>query len=95
MPTPPPIACASSRTIDSPSPVPPKRRVVELSAWVKGWNSRACCSGETPMPLSVTENSSSAPSASRPISRTSMRTLPCGVNLIALLTRFDSICRSR
>ena len=29
----------------SPRPVPPNLRVVEQSAWVNDWNSRACCLG--------------------------------------------------
>ena len=42
--------------IDSPSPVPPNLRVVEVSAWLNAWNSRADCSGVMPMPVSRTEN---------------------------------------
>ena len=38
--TPPCMASARRRTMDRPSPVPPKRRVVELSACTKGWNRR-------------------------------------------------------
>ncbi len=29
----PPIRCTSSLTIDSPSPVPPRERVIDASAW--------------------------------------------------------------
>ena len=49
----PSISCASRRTIERPSPVPPKRRVVERSACANGWNSRARCSASKPMPVSV------------------------------------------
>ena len=56
--TPPPISSTSCRQIASPSPVPPKRRVVELSAWVKGRNSAAVWSGDMPMPVSQTSTSS-------------------------------------
>ncbi len=52
-PTSPPIKVASSRQIDRPSPLPPKRRVVELSACVNGWNSVARSSALTPMPVSL------------------------------------------
>ena len=38
-----------------PSPVPRCLRVVDTSAWVKGWNSFAACSEEMPMPVSRTE----------------------------------------
>ena len=36
-----PISWASRRTIERPRPVPPKRRVVELSACINGSNKRA------------------------------------------------------
>jgi len=49
----PPISVASSRQIDRPRPLPPKRRVVELSACVNGWNSVARSSALTPMPVSL------------------------------------------
>ena len=48
------ISCARRRTIERPSPVPPKRRVVDESACAKGWNRRARCSSVRPMPVSVT-----------------------------------------
>ena len=53
-PTAPPISCASSRAIDRPSPVPPKRRVVEPSACSNGLKSRSCASAEMPTPVSRT-----------------------------------------
>ena len=37
-----------------PSPVPPKRRVVELSACTKGWKIRSIAAGAMPMPESAT-----------------------------------------
>ena len=39
-----------------PRPVPPKRRVVEESAWENGSNSRRAVSGAMPMPVSLTSN---------------------------------------
>jgi hypothetical protein len=53
------ISCARRRTIERPSPVPPKRRVVDESACAKGWNRRARCSSESPMPVSATEMTTS------------------------------------
>ena len=36
-----------------PSPVPPYRRVVELSACVKAWKMCCCFSGGMPIPVSI------------------------------------------
>jgi len=47
------MASARRRTMDRPRPVPPKRRVVELSACTNGWNSRLRCSSVRPMPVSA------------------------------------------
>ena len=52
----PPINSTSLREIVRPRPVPPCLRVVDMSAWVKGWNSFADCSCVMPMPVSRTEN---------------------------------------
>ena len=52
----PPISSTSRRQIVSPRPVPPCLRVVDMSAWVNGWNSFAACSRVMPMPVSRTEN---------------------------------------
>lgn len=91
----PPIISASRLLMLSPSPVPPYLRVVEPSAWVKGWNSRACCSGVMPMPLSSTSNSSSTQSGPAACTRQCSRTWPLAVNLIALLVRLVSTWPSR
>jgi hypothetical protein len=37
-----------------PSPVPPKRRVVDASTWENDLNSRSMPSGGMPMPVSLT-----------------------------------------
>ena len=50
----PPSSVASSRLIASPRPVPPKRRVVDMSPWLKAWNSVARWSSAMPMPVSRT-----------------------------------------
>lgn len=74
-------------------PVPPKRRVVEASAWVKRWNSLACCSGFMPMPVSLTRKlSQSAPSRAARETERVMR--PPSVNLAALLRRLMRHWRS-
>ena len=90
-PTPPCMASARRRTIERPSPVPPKRRVVVLSACTKGWNSRSRCSCVSPMPVSTTRmRSIDGPAFSR-LSRTE----PCSVNLSALPSRLNRICCRR
>ena len=77
-------------------PVPPNSRVVEASAWEKGWNRRAATSGEMPMPVSVTSKRTSAESG-RLLgrARTCTITSPRSVNLTALPTRFSRTWRSR
>ncbi len=89
----PPIARAKPRLIVSPSPVPPKRRVVEASAWTKGSKIDSSLSAGMPMPLSLTSIRYSAGSAAS--RRSTTRTLPRSVNLIALPTRLVRIWRRR
>lgn len=48
------IKVTSCLQIDSPSPVPPIARVLELSAWTKGTNNRSTSLGESPIPVSLT-----------------------------------------
>ena len=50
----PPISSHSLRTIARPRPVPPKRRVMELSVCEKDWNRRGSASGGMPTPVSCT-----------------------------------------
>ena len=52
-PIPPPSSLASSRDIERPRPVPPKRRVVELSACWKGTNNDSQWLFESPIPVSL------------------------------------------
>ncbi len=59
----PPMSSTSCRTMESPSPVPPKWRVVDASACSKGSNRREIVSGAMPMPVSRTSN----PSRDRPL----------------------------
>ncbi|TWB80459.1 hypothetical protein FBZ81_10692 [Azospirillum brasilense] len=81
--------------MDSPSPVPPKRRVVEASAWVKGRNSWTCASVAMPMPVSVTVIRIVARPSSKRASSARMRTEPEGVNFTALPAMLNSTCRMR
>ena len=55
----PPMRSTSWRRSTGPRPVPPKRRVVELSACMKGWNTRDSCSAVMPTPVSRTQPCSS------------------------------------
>ncbi len=94
-PTAPPINCTSSRAIDRPRPVPPKRRVVDPSACSNGLNRRSRASGEMPAPVSRTAKRivQSAPARASTSQRST--TLPRSVNFTALLSRFTSTCASR
>ena len=87
----PPISCNKLRVIANPKPVPPKERVTEPSACVKGLNSASVRAGSKPMPVSVMlmrkvpmEGSSSG------CQRVLTTTRPCSVNLIALPIRLVS-----
>ena len=55
---PPPMASARCFEIDNPRPVPPNRRVIELSACLNGLNKDATRPGAMPMPVSRIEISS-------------------------------------
>jgi hypothetical protein len=55
----PPISSVSRWLMARPSPVPPYRRVVEASTWLKDWKSRSSRSVGMPMPVSRTEKVSS------------------------------------
>ena len=85
----PPSISQKCLVIARPSPVPPYRRVVDASAWLKAWKSRPCCSSVMPMPVSLTMNEIS-PSPGL----TSSSTRPSWVNLPALLNRLRRLCLS-
>ena len=80
----PPISTARRLQITSPRPVPPKRWLVELCACANSANSRACCSGSMPMPVSLTEISMLWVSATSSSTRTSTSMPPTSVNFTAL-----------
>ena len=72
----------------SPNPVPPYLRVVDVSAWVKGWKSLSICSLFIPIPVSRTENCNVTWLSDCSISSVESTISPCSVNLIALSHRF-------
>ena len=78
-----------------PSPVPPNRLVVELSAWLNASKIVACFSRGTPMPVSLTRKCSLAHPSARASSRISTSTWPRSVNLMPLPIRFPSTWRTR
>ena len=84
-PTSPPIRVASFLEMASPRPVPPYLRVVDESPCSNERNSRDCCSGVRPMPVSCTSKRSSTPASSREASVTRTMISPSSVNLTALL----------
>ena len=51
----PPISATSCEEMVSPRPVPPNRRAVDVSAWLKAWKMSACLSSGIPGPVSATE----------------------------------------
>ena len=91
----PPIRSTMRRQIARPSPVPPYRRVVEASAWLKEWNRRWRASSSMPMPVSRTSKRSRCCAAVSPSRRTTSVTEPRSVNLMALPTRLVSTWRRR
>ena len=90
----PPISSASRREIDSPSPVPPKRRVIDPSACAKGAKMLSICDASMPMPVSLTTMHSTGADACPSRHCTETRTSPSSVNFTALPTRLTSTwCR--
>ena len=83
-PASPPIRRARWEVIARPSPVPPKRRVVEASACSKGLKRRARASGSMPMPVSTISKRSFTPASSSLWTRARSSTMPLSVNLTAL-----------
>jgi len=90
----PPMRCTKVLLITKPKPVPPKRRVVEVSACVN--SSKICymCSALIPMPVSITENYKCTSCSLRKTCSIKMRTCPCMVNFKALPARLIRICWS-
>ena len=92
----PPIIATSRAEIVRPSPVPPKRRVVEPSAWLNASKISACLSRGMPMPVSRDRDVQRLlVGRLRLAPRRGTTTSPRSVNLTALPTRLTRICRSR
>lgn len=87
---PPPISATRSRAIVVPRPVPPKRRLIEASAWTKGSKIRSRRSGAIPIPVSTM--SMRTPGCNAEITTF---TEPCSVNFTALPTRLFNTWRTR
>ena len=76
--------------------MPPKRRVIDVSAWVKGWKIASRRAGVMPIPVSRTANVNiTRPSPSVASVPSASVTVPSLVNLTALPSRFTSTCRRR
>ena len=87
----PPMSCTSLLLMVRPRPVPPKFRVVELSAWEKGL--KMCSSLSAAMPTPVSRTTKRKPQRFGALLGTCSMpstTSPRGVNLTALLARFSS-----
>ena len=91
----PPIISTRCAEMVRPSPVPPNRRVVDVSACTNAPKICHCLSSGIPMPVSETMNRSAACSVVTLSADTSTTTSPVSVNLTALPTRLTSTCRRR
>ena len=91
----PPISSTSLLEIVSPSPVPPKRRVVDPSACSNGWKMVCNLSAGMPMPVSETATCSVTASGVDSSTETAAMTSPRSVNLMALPTRLTRTWRRR
>ena len=76
-----------------PSPVPPNRRAVLESAWLKGLNSLLRTSSSMPIPVSSMVNRTSIDSSFSLLATTDSLTAPTEVNLMLFVSRFVRICR--
>ncbi len=91
----PPIRSTRRLHMNRPRPVPPKRREVDASAWVKPSKMRCCCSALMPMPVSATSTRRRTRWASCARRRKLTRTCPRAVNFSALPARLMRICCRR
>ena len=90
----PPINVTNCLHIAKPRPVPPYRRDIDSSPWLNGWNSNAFCVLFSPIPVSLTSNSSWM-SSTLCVHLTLTEISPSSVNLRALLTKLLRICCMR
>jgi len=79
----------------NPRPVPPNRRVIDVSAWEKGVNISAIFASGMPIPVSATENLSRQRSPVISASSAVTAICPAPVNFTALPARFRSTCPNR
>ncbi len=91
----PPISSTRRLEMARPSPVPPKRRVVDASTWLKEVKSRSIRSGGIPIPVSRTQSSSRYEPFPAASASTRTITSPASVNLTPFESRFSSTCRRR
>ena len=87
----PPIRAVKRRHRESPSPVPPKRRVMDVSACEKGVKARESSSADIPMPSSLTTQARRTLSLFISSSSKAIRTVPRSENFSALPPRLSSI----
>ncbi len=91
----PPIRSTMRLQITRPRPVPPYRRVVLASAWLKARNRRSALPSGMPMPVSATSKRNSCWVRPSPRRLTDSVTEPRSVNFTALLSRLVSTWRRR
>ncbi len=91
----PPIFSTRCRVMVRPRPVPPWRRVVDMSACSNGANRRSTSSTAMPTPVSRTAKCAPHSSADSRDTVTSTVTSPRSVNLMPLPIRFRSTWRRR
>ena len=75
-----------------PKPVPPNFRLILISPWVKLSNIESILSLGIPIPVSITENSTSTKLALESFKRIVTVILPESVNFMALLIKFVNSC---
>ncbi len=86
------MASARRRQIASPRPVPPKRRVVDASAWENGSNNPSATFGSIPTPVSVTSKRTTTRSPSGGSANTARKTTsPASVNFTAFVAKLRRI----
>ncbi len=91
----PPMRATRRAEMVKPRPVPPKRRVVETSAWVNGSKMDSSLSLGIPMPVSATLKWIAMEASDRDSTAAERTTSPAGVNLTALPSRLTRIWRRR
>ena len=86
------IISTSCFVMERPRPVPPKRLVMEASAWLKLSKRESCCSFVIPIPVSFTIKNNSISSFTCMVLLISTLICPISVNFTALERRLFKIC---